>query len=152
MDPRHSPGHAEVEQVWPKDGRVLVIGLIVGIGTPEAKRGVLTFTNRDRPDAVLRCPATLDGRRFEASLEIDRIAAACATVPIDGRQIWDLHLTVPGAPDPLRLGRHLDDIANKKKVMTFPAQNGDADTGPISVKPYYTDNQNLSLVCQRVPR
>ncbi|WP_433438475.1 hypothetical protein [Nonomuraea sp. CA-141351] len=144
------PGHAEIEQVWPRDGHVLVIGHIVGttyaIGAPEARRAILTLTNRDRPGAVLHCPATLDGRRFEASVGVDLVAAATTA----DRQIWDLHLAVPGLPDPLRVGRHLDDIVNKKKVMTFPAQNGDADTGAISVKPYYTDYQNLSLICRAV--
>ncbi|MEV1170107.1 hypothetical protein [Nonomuraea sp. NPDC049784] len=147
------PGHAEVEQVWPRDGHVLVIGHLVGAGrttTVGARRAILTLTNRDRPGAVLRCPATLDGERFEASVDVDLIAAAYAAAPTADRQIWDLHLTVPGVPEPLRVGRHLDDIVNKKKVMTFPAQNGDADTGAISVKPYYTDYQNLSLICRTV--
>ncbi len=75
--------HAEVEQVWPRDGRVLVIGRIVGT-----------------------------------------------------------------APTPL--GRHLDDIPDKKTVMTFPAQTGEARTGAVSVKPYYTVMQNLSLISRPV--
>ncbi|WP_204052557.1 hypothetical protein [Microbispora siamensis] len=144
--------HAEVEQVWPRDGRVLVMGRIVGAAPapPPGTTAILTLTNRDRPGLVLSCPATVDGDRFEAAFPVELVVSAVASRRIDGRQVWDLHLTLPGDPEPLRLGRHLDDISDKKKVMTFPAQTGEAPTGAVSVKPYYTVMQNLSLISRPV--
>ncbi|MEU6409779.1 hypothetical protein [Microbispora sp. NPDC046933] len=144
--------HAEVEQVWPRDGRVLVIGRIVDAAlTPPARTtAILTLTNRDRPDLVLSCPATVDGGRFRAAFPIELVVSAVACREIGGRQVWDLHLRLPGDPEPLRVGRHLDDIRDKKKVMTFPAQTSEAPAGAVSVKPYYTVMRNLSLISRPV--
>ncbi|GAA0401765.1 hypothetical protein GCM10009530_62040 [Microbispora corallina] len=143
-------GHAEVEQVWPRGGRVRLTGFIAGAEAGSApETATLTLTDRDHPTVVLTCPATLRGGRFETSFGIDLLASASPLEGDDGRQVWDLHLKVPGRSEPLRLGRHLDDIPNKKKVITFPAQTDDTPMGPISVKPYYTVQSNLSLICRR---
>ncbi|WP_248965626.1 hypothetical protein [Sphaerisporangium perillae] len=142
-------GHAEIHQVWPKDGRVRVVGRIVDLDLPTGvAAGSLTLTNRDRPHLVVRCPATLTGRRFEASFAVDLIASASAAAVAGDQEVWDLHLEVPGGHSGLRVGRHLDDIPNKKKVMTFPAQVGGTARGFVSVKPYYTVEHNLSLICR----
>jgi hypothetical protein len=145
--------HAEVEQVWPRDGHVRVIGFVSGGSTTGATQtGSLTLTDRDRPTVVLNCPATLTGERFDASFDIDLVASASPLEGSDSPRVWDLHLNVPGHPHPLRVGRHLDDIPNKKKVMTFPAQTGEAPGGAVSVKPYYTVQANLSLICRRAAK
>ncbi|WP_030509473.1 hypothetical protein [Microbispora rosea] len=147
------PGHAEVEQVWPRDGHVRVIGHIAGGGTsPATSTGTLILTDRDRPAVTLNCPATLTGTRFEASFDIDLITSTSPLAGSRSRRIWDLHLTVPGCPQPLRVGRHLDDIPNKKKVMTFPTQTRNTPAGAVSVKPYYTVQANLSLICRRAAK
>ncbi|MBX6385186.1 MAG: hypothetical protein IRZ07_19820 [Microbispora sp.] len=147
------PGHAEVEQVWARDGYVRVIGHIAGGGTgPAASAGTLVLTDRDHPAVALTCPARLTDTRFEASCDIALIASASHFAGTANRRIWDLHLTVPGCPRLLRVGRHLDDIPNKKKVMTFPAQTGHTPAGMVSVKPYYTDHANLSLICRRAAK
>ncbi|MGI5162460.1 hypothetical protein [Microbispora sp. CA-102843] len=144
--------HAEVEQVWARDGRVLVIGRIVDAAPspPARTTATLTLTNRDRPGLVLSCPATVDDGRFHAAFPVELVVSAVSSRRIDGRQVWDLHLRLPGDPEPLRVGRHLDDIPDKKKIMTFPAQTGEAGTGAVSVKPYYTMMQNLSLISRPV--
>jgi hypothetical protein len=140
--------HAEVEQVWPRDGHIRVVGRVVG-HDPRPGAGTLTLTSRYRPHVVLRFPARLEDGRFEAVVGVGGVARATAGMGTDRREIWDLRLEIPGGPEPLRVGRHLDDIPNKKKVMTFPAQTGETAEGPLSVKPYYTDWQNLSVLCRR---
>ena len=59
-----------------------------------------------------------------------------------GVEEWDLHVTDGEAE--LRAGRQLDDIRGKKKIMVFPEQL----TQGLSVRPYYTVKDNLSLECR----
>ncbi|MDT0454774.1 hypothetical protein RM550_03335 [Streptomyces sp. DSM 41527] len=133
------PAQAEVEEIWPRDGRILIRGTVAGGDSWEA--GTLVVRDRESRGRELRLPATGADSRFEASIGLDELAAACS----GPEQTWDLYLKLPGRAEVLRLGRHLDDIAGKKKIFTYPAQ---AVAG-MWIEPYYTVKDNLSVVCRR---
>ncbi|MEE4423514.1 hypothetical protein [Streptomyces bugieae] len=133
------PAQAEVEEVWPRDGQVLIRGRVAG--GPSGEDGKLVVRSRESTGNELRLPTASGGSRFEASIGLDELAAACS----GAEQTWDLHLKLPGRADMLRLGRHLDDIVGKKKIFTYPAQ---AVAG-LWIEPYYTVKDNLSIVCSR---
>ncbi|MEV5613991.1 hypothetical protein [Streptomyces sp. NPDC052225] len=132
---------AEVEEVWPRDGRIRLVGRLHG-GDADTGRGWrFTLTRRSRPDHVLRFDAEFEGDRFTGEW---RIADLAAYDGFDRADQWDLHLT--DGTHRLRVGRRLDDIKGKKAIMVYPAQRvPGADFG---VQPYFTVEDNLSLECR----
>ncbi|HLV75176.1 hypothetical protein [Actinomadura hallensis] len=158
--------HAEVSEVWPRDGRIVIRGEIVAASATAKARWRLRLTSRERkrPPARVRAlgkmrslaealspaarprgrftvPVTLEGTKFEAVLPLEPLVPAKA-LP---REHWDLHLVTSGER-PLRLGRHLDDMPGKKRIVTFPRQTVD-EPSRVSIRPYYTDGDNLSIRC-----
>ncbi|MDT0345381.1 hypothetical protein [Streptomyces litchfieldiae] len=142
--------HAELAQVWPRDGRLRLVGRLHGHlhGTaPAAERPsdwwLLAVAREDEGHRVRR-PAPLHGPEFDVSLPVADFVPDGLALPV----FWDLYL----APDPganpgdlLRVGRLLDDIQGKKKIMIFPGQSVTASSGAALVKPYYTIKDNLSV-------
>jgi hypothetical protein len=165
--------HAEVRRVWPRDGRIRVIGTVVIDGRPDDapvdKSWRLCLTSRERPevpapsgvkrltDRLMRTvnptsrptprrlyfPVVRDGEQFEAVVGV-RDLAVWDALP---REHWDLHLvaTRKGRKLILRVGGHLDDMPGKKQIVKYPEQyqNG------IAVLPYFTDGDDLSIRCAR---
>ncbi|MGW0823157.1 hypothetical protein [Streptomyces sp. NPDC002845] len=134
--------HAEMDEVWPRDGRIRFVGRIHGHrghhGHSDEGDWELLLVRRAHAEQHLRYPVTLQGDRFEAELPIADLAAADHAAVEE----WDIHLT--DGETELRAGRHLDDIRDKKKIFVFPKQR----TGNLSVRPYYTIKDNLSLKCR----
>ncbi|MFF1392238.1 hypothetical protein ACFVZD_00265 [Streptomyces sp. NPDC058287] len=132
--------HAEIEQVWPRDGRIRVVGRLHGTRAQAGGRvWRLLLVRRGRADHQLRYAARLDGDRFECELPVEDLAAYEAA----GTDRWDLHLTDGSVR--LRAGRRLDDIRGKKTVMVYPWQ---PVRGTFGVRPYFTVEDNLSLECR----
>ncbi|MFI1482380.1 hypothetical protein [Streptomyces sp. NPDC020747] len=137
--------HAEIAEVWPRDGRVRLVGHIHG--HPAEGEWRLLLTRRSHAEQRLGYPAQVKGDRFEGELSLDDLAAATDTAEAGIRagtevEEWDVHLT-DGEVE-LRAGRRLDDIHGKKKIMVFPEQR----VRGIGVRPYYTVKDNLSLECR----
>ncbi|MEU0645277.1 hypothetical protein [Streptomyces umbrinus] len=139
--------HAEITEVWPRDGRVRLVGHIHG--HPAEGEWRLLLTRRSHAEQRLDYPAQVKGDRFEGELPVADLAAATDTAETDigvedgaGVEEWDIHLT-DGEVE-LRAGRRLDDIHGKKKIMVFPEQR----VRGIGVRPYYTVKDNLSLECR----
>ncbi|MFE9648380.1 hypothetical protein ACFYO0_30575 [Streptomyces sp. NPDC006365] len=132
--------HAEVEEVWPRDGRIRLVGRIHGraAGDTDGWRLLLVLRGTDRR---LRYPARVKGDRFESELPVSDLADRDAEAGGEVEE-WDIHLTDGEAE--LRVGRQLDDIRGKKKIMVFPEQR----LSGWSVRPYYTVKDNLSLECR----
>ncbi|POX43209.1 hypothetical protein C3486_01260 [Streptomyces sp. Ru73] len=135
---RTGPAHAEVAEVWPRDGRIRVIGHAVGA---PSGTGTLVVRLRGAEDTELRLPAEGRDTRFEAAVPLAELAAATP----DGERVWDLYLAPDGHDGTLRLGRHLDDVRGKKKIFTYPAQRA----AGREFEPYYTVQDNLSIACDR---
>ncbi|WP_432096800.1 hypothetical protein [Streptomyces sp. bgisy100] len=165
------PAHAEIEEVWPRDGRIRVVGFVADPpggarppvrddskvpddsrvpydseaphdrAVPDGTEAVLVARSRGAHGTEVRAGTHLRNGRFDAGLPVDALAAGC-----DGRKLtWDLYLLAAPGADELRLGRHLDDIRGKKKIFTYPAQTA----GSVRVKPYFTVKDNLSVTCRR---
>lgn len=152
--------HAEIHEVWPRDGRITIRGEIVS-GRADASWTLRLMSRERKRSSKLRAlgrvrallgssprspgeftvPVTLEGTSFEAVLPLEPLAQA---QPLP-RELWDLHLVAPGERA-LRLGRHLDDMPGKKHIVTFPQQTVDAPSR-ISIRPYYTDGDHLSIRC-----
>jgi hypothetical protein len=128
--------HAEIEEVWPRDGRIRLVGRIHGCAARGDWR--LVLTRRARADQRLDYTARLTGDRFECEMPLSDLAAA-DHAPVEE---WDIHLT-DGAAE-LRAGRRLDDVHGKKKIFVYPEQYADG----LRVRPYYTIKDNLSLECR----
>ncbi|MGW7045872.1 hypothetical protein ACWGDT_24925 [Streptomyces avermitilis] len=128
--------HAEIAEVWPRDGYIRLVGRIHG--RPAAGSWRLLVTRRARAEQRLDYRARVEGDRFESELPIADLAVPDGA----GVEEWDLHVTDGEAE--LRAGRQLDDIRGKKKIMVFPEQL----TQGLSVRPYYTVKDNLSLECR----
>lgn len=141
--------HAEIAEVWPRDGRVRLVGHIHG--HPAEGQWRLLLTRRSHAEQRLDYPAQVKGDRFEGELPVADLATATGTAEAEigtgalvGVEVeeWDIHLT-DGQVE-LRAGRRLDDIHGKKKIMVFPEQR----VRGIGVRPYYTVKDNLSLECR----
>ncbi|MFJ8937528.1 hypothetical protein ACIRL0_17750 [Streptomyces sp. NPDC102365] len=134
--PQHVRSHAEMAEVWPRDGRIRLVGRIHG--RPAEGDWRLLLTRRGHPGRPLDYPARVKGDRFEGELPVaDLVTPDPAEI-----EEWDIHLT--DGESRLRAGRHLDDIHGKKKIMVFPEQR----VHGLRVRPYYTVKDNLSLKCR----
>ncbi|MYT74031.1 MULTISPECIES: hypothetical protein [unclassified Streptomyces] len=133
--------HAEVEQVWPRDGRIRVTGRLLGLDGARERAWRLTLTRRSRTDHVLRCAAEMDGERFTSEFAVAELAAYDGSSDVEQ---WDLHLT--DGTHKLRVGRKLDDIRGKKAIMIYPVQP--VPGADFAVQPYFTVEDNLSLECR----
>ncbi|MDA8368717.1 MAG: hypothetical protein M0026_02470 [Nocardiopsaceae bacterium] len=137
--------HAEITEVWPRDGRIRVVGHIVGdpVDTgPVPWRLLLTLREHEEHQLSYDSPLG-EGRRFDVAVPIGDLVWEGMSDSVK----WDLHLaTETGAR--LRVGRRLDGIHGKKEIMVFPAQQVTSGGVDISVKPFYTVKDNLSVKCR----
>lgn len=70
-----------------------------------------------------------------------------ATAGGTGSGIWDVFLQpAEGAPR-VRVGRLLDDLADRKEIFVYPA----ATVGGVTLRPYYTVDNDLSVAVTRTP-
>ncbi|OEV29427.1 hypothetical protein AN219_16570 [Streptomyces nanshensis] len=162
-------GHAEVAEVWPREGRIRLVGHAHGLPEPEAgteaetqpetEQGAepapeteaaggpwrLLLTLRGHKDRRLEYPVAMEGTRFDGSFPVADLAAG--ELPVPGR--WDIHLVSQSAGGEVRLraGRLLDGIKGKKDIVEFPAQPAGEHDGAPLVQPYYTVKDNLSVEC-----
>lgn len=135
--------HAELDRVWPRDGRVRLIGRLHGRDPAAGETWELLLAPRDGDGRRLRYPAALDGPAFDVSFPADDLLLPDIALPA----YWDVHLAPgPTATAPrLRVARLLDDIRGKKHVMVYPGQRVTAAGRTACVRPYYTVKDNLSV-------
>ncbi|MGH8880219.1 MAG: glycosyltransferase, partial [Stackebrandtia sp.] len=130
------PGYAEVETVdWSDDNTVTVTGRLYG--TP-ADPDATVATLRARKDASRTHDVTVNrvGDRFDCTIDV----APLIGHPGDPTTLWDLALR-PGDGTELRVGKVLDDIAQRKKSHRFPR----AVHRKRQIQPYFTINNELSI-------
>jgi glycosyltransferase involved in cell wall biosynthesis len=79
-------------------------------------------------------PADVDRERFSAGLDLGELV-----MPGEQRDVWDLRLEIGRRA--LRLGTHLDGVANRSAATEYPA----AVIGERRIQPYYTIENNVSV-------
>jgi hypothetical protein len=168
-----SQSHAEIRRVWPRDGHIQILGVIIIDGIPDDApvdtSWTLRLTSRERPEIpvlsgvqrltnrlkrAVSCtspptprrlyfPVVSDGAHFETVVTVNNLAVWDA-LP---REHWDLHVVAArgGRNLILRVGRHHDDMPGKKQIVKFPEQY----VSGVAVLPYYTDDNDLSIRCAR---
>ncbi|MGW8374924.1 hypothetical protein [Streptomyces sp. ODS28] len=150
-----SPAAAEVAEVWPRDGQILV--RLEPTAAPGAERAALVLSLRGDSATARELPFERVGDRLEARIPLTALTAPAGTEPgraAPGRTApeqhprewtWDLYLALGEDRGLLRLGRHLDDVQGKKRIFVYPAQHA----AGVRVVPYYTIKDNLSVDCVR---
>ena len=146
--------HGEVDAVWVRDGRIAVEGALVsasdssqaGIDTRSDGAGATLVARERTTGREVRADATIEGARFAAALEVAPLVAAATTAT----ETWDLFLDVAGRGK-FRIGRQLDDIAQKKHVLVYPSVVRGEGGGRRRLRPYYTTTNNLSIVSKAAP-
>lgn len=128
---------AEIAHVDVSGDAVTVTGTIADRpGRGPGSSGVCVLYRRDDGQSVTR-PVEPAGGGFRVRVPTDAFA------PVEKSQTWDVWLR-PGTSDlELRVGRHLDDVADKKEILRYPKTSAVPDRPRLH--PYYTTSDNLSL-------
>ncbi|MDG9715416.1 transferase [Streptomyces sp. DH24] len=131
--------HAEVEGI-DAAGRSLTVRARLH-GTPLSGAATVRLRRRDGAGAVrsLRPRAESGGPRFSFTVDYEELVADSGT----GSRVWDVFVQpgqAEGAPL-VRVGRLLDDVADRKEVFVYPA----GTVGGADVRPYYTVDNDLSV-------
>ncbi len=129
--------HAEVLEVVVEDEAVGVHGFLPRPPAESSATARLVACRRSTGSEVSGS-ATVDGDRFSARLDLGELVDAS-----DDSDVWDLRLEVGASM--LRLGAHLDDVRNKKKVLIYPSRTLSRDGVERKLRPYFTVENNLSI-------
>ncbi|GHF50106.1 hypothetical protein [Streptomyces morookaense] len=134
--------HAEAGDLLLDPSGLTGHGTLYRVGDPEAwlKDAVVEARLRRDSDVMRTAPVTADGPDFTFTLPF---AGLCEEWQ-GGLDVWDLWLR-PAEGAAARLARILDDVADKKQIFTYPAQEVDATYAPARVSPYYTVDNDLSV-------
>ncbi|MFD7503358.1 hypothetical protein [Streptomyces sp. NPDC059850] len=140
---RRAP-HAEAGEIRLEDGAMAVGGRLYRVENPAEWLAGAVVEARCRRDKALvhTAPVTADGAAFSFTLAYERLAEHWG----GAADLWDLRLRpADEAVAPVRLGRILDDVADKKEIFTYPVRTVDAPHGTATVRPYYTVDNDLSV-------
>ncbi|GAA2438663.1 hypothetical protein [Streptomyces macrosporus] len=141
--------HAEVGEIWPVDGGVTVRGRLYGAElAPDAR--LEARPRRAKAPTVTGPVTSTDGPGFTARLAYDELARER-----EAGEEWEVWLRPGADAEPVRVARILDDIADKHRILRYPAQPvaggaGDED-GELWARPYYTGANDLSVRLERTP-
>lgn len=137
--------HAEVEAVHARDGEIRIEGRLAYAGPRPGADARLTAVARDT-EITLTWDARLDGIDYTAALPVDDLAAREPA-------LWDLWLDVGPADAPdvhARFASRLDDAPGKRGKLSYPRQIAESGGRELTVRPYYTPWDNLSIACRPV--
>lgn len=121
-------------------GRIGIAGTAVTVqvrlhGAEPAESAEALLRLRTDPGTVLTfpAPAAEDG---SCSFTV-----SCEELTGTGDRVWDAFLRPAAGAPPVRIGRLLDDVADRKDVFVFPRITVDK----AGVRPYYTVDNDLSV-------
>ncbi|MFC7306960.1 hypothetical protein ACFQVC_22350 [Streptomyces monticola] len=128
----HRAPHAEAGELLIADEALTVGGRV--FGTPLTTDAYAELRSRTDAALVHRAEVTADGADFGFTAAYAELA--------EKPGVWDLWLRPAGQDGPAaRIGRLLDDVADKKAIFTYPA----VEVGGTTVQPYYTRDNDLSV-------
>ncbi|CAL9619474.1 transferase [Streptomyces sp. enrichment culture] len=132
------PAHAEGGPVALDDRALTVRARLHGAVPAAGAAAVLRL--RGHPGTVRVLPVDVDGPDLTFTAPHPR--------PVqDGDHVWDVFVR-PAEDAPLiRVGRLLDDLADRKHVHVYPR----AESGGAGVRPYYTVDNDLSVAVTGAP-
>lgn len=135
--------YPEIEQIWTRDDAITIVGTLHDPQPDPGASCELSLVPRDVDHPGLTYPVTLDGARFTVTCPVQELAAGSPP----GKGCWDLYLvtTAGGEPRRIRVGRHLDDVEKKTKILVYPRQEAVAGDEIVTVKPRYTIKNNVSI-------
>ncbi|MHC0430516.1 hypothetical protein ACX6XY_10040 [Streptomyces sp. O3] len=132
----HRAPHAEAGELLVGDGELTVRGRV--FATTLTADAYVEARARTRPALTHRAEVTRQGPDFTCAVAYRELAGR--------RGVWDLWLYPAGAAGPgVRIARLLDDVADKKPVLTYPVTRLDTAHGPVEAGPYYTADNDLSV-------
>lgn len=141
--------HAEVERIWPRDGRIRVEGGWHGIEVTGDESWRADLVLRGERPQELGYPAVAGPDGFTFTVPVDELITPwLRAAPPDHGQVWEVHLTRESDGLRLRVGRHLDDIPDKREIFVYPLQRPSMDAGLI-VRPIFTARNWLGVRCRR---
>jgi hypothetical protein len=127
--------HAEVAAMAPADGAVRLtgrlVGAVFGAGAP-----ALEF-RRAGVDPLVE-PVAVDPGGFAVSMPARRLAGRHAGT---GDEVWALWLRYDDTAAPVRIGRLLDDVLDKRAAYVLPG----TVLSNARIQPFYTETNELSV-------
>ncbi|MEU2562675.1 hypothetical protein ABZ626_25525 [Streptomyces longispororuber] len=132
--------HAEAGELDIAADGLTAHGRVYGTALGAGARVEAVF--RTGPERVVRADVTARGPEFTFRLPYADLA--------DGHGPWDLWLLPDGDEGPrVRLARLLDDVADKKPIFTYPVTALTTGTGRVEAGPYYTADNDLSVMVRQ---
>ncbi|RDG37329.1 transferase [Streptomyces corynorhini] len=133
--------HAEVDALRVRDDAMTVRGRLFGARLADGATVRLVRRGADR--AVRESPLHHDGGHgFSLTADYRDLLDERGTGGGGRPAYWDLHLHLAPDGPRARVGRLLDDVAERKSVFVYPST--DLDGTPV--RPYYTVDNDLAVV------
>ena len=132
--------HAEAGALRVMDGGLVLCGRLYGAEVTRTAR-LEARARRGGSAAPVLAEVAMEGPEFTAVLPYHELA---------GHPLWDLWLRPSEDAEGVRIARILDDVPDKKRIFTYPAQPLDpglpaADGRTATATPYYTLNNDLAV-------
>ena len=130
--------HAEVARIDVADEGVSITGTLAGAGASAGEADLVARRRRDGAEA--RSPVDVDGDRFEAYVPFASLPWADPEEP----EFWDLSIALEGGEE-LRIGRHLDDVKDKRHAYVFPLRELELPAGGRRFRPFYDAGNHVFI-------
>lgn len=128
------PAHAEAGRLDLADGAMTVHARLHGAELSDDATAL--FRLRSDKGTTRSFPLRTDGSAFSFTAPFGEL-----TGKAPGDQVWDAFLRPAAGAPPVRIGRLLDDVADRKAVCVYPALT----VGEAAVRPYYTVDNDLAV-------
>ncbi|NBM17921.1 hypothetical protein [Streptomyces sp. GC420] len=137
--------HAEAGEIRLASGTMSLRGRLYGYSFGPGARAEARC--RTEPGEARRAALAVEGEEFTLTLGFAPLTRA--GLRKGERRPWDLWLRPGGDAGPeARLARLLDDVPDRKHIFVYPAQRLDTKHGPVSAGPYYTVDNDLSVLVE----
>ncbi|MGW4496532.1 transferase [Streptomyces sp. NPDC004376] len=132
------PAHAETDRVDVGERTTRVTARLHG--TEFTDDGVVRVRLRGSRDREVTVTPAVDADRRGFAFTVDHAELVGAETP-DAPGYWDVYVLPEAGAAPVRAGRLLDDVADRKHSFVHPT----ARVGGATVRPYYTVDNDLSF-------
>ncbi|MFJ6751195.1 hypothetical protein ACIQNI_23860 [Streptomyces sp. NPDC091266] len=140
--------HAEAGDILVAPDGITVSGRLYGAAPAagaqaeaRARRSGAGTASAPAAPVVVTVPLTVEGAEFRFTLPYDELAGSWQR----GNEPWDLWLRPAEGARPVRIGRLLDDVPDKKQVFSYPALPVQSPSAQVRIGPYYTLDNDLAI-------